>query len=68
MNADRSILFIADFDDVYHAHAAQRRRALERLGARVTTFDLSARPSFVARFRAGDVPHRIERLLDETQS
>ena len=66
MNADRSMLFIADFDDVYHAHAAQRARALERLGARVTSFDLSARPSLLGRFRSGDVPHRIERLLDET--
>jgi spore maturation protein CgeB len=65
VNTDRAILFIATFDDVSHAHAAQRRRALERLGARLTSFDLAARPSFFRRFRGGDLPRRIERLLDE---
>ena len=56
MSTERSVLFIADFDDVYHAHAAQRRRALERLGATVVAFDLQARPSLVERFRAGARP------------
>jgi spore maturation protein CgeB len=67
VNIDRSVLFIAEFDDVYHAQSAQRRRALERLGAKVTVFDLKARSSLVERFRAGDVGKRLERLLDEVQ-
>ena len=67
MNIDRSVLFIGEFDDVYHAHAAQRRRALERLGAKVTVFDLTARASLMERFRAGDLGRRLERTLDELQ-
>ena len=63
---DRSVLFIAPFDDAYFAHSAQRKRALERLGARVTTFDVLAKPSLIERFRAGDLPRRLERVIDET--
>jgi len=63
----RTMLFIAEFDDVYHAHSMQRRRALERLGATVTVFDLNAKPSLFERFRAGDLGRRLERCLDETQ-
>lgn len=65
MTTERSLLFIAEFDDTGHAHAAQQRRALERLGARVTPFDLNAKPSLLERFRAGDVGKRLERALDE---
>jgi spore maturation protein CgeB len=61
------MLFIAEFDDVYHAHSMQRRRALERLGATVTVFDLNAKPSLFERFRAGDLGRRLERCLDEAQ-
>jgi glycosyltransferase involved in cell wall biosynthesis len=67
VTASRSVLFIAEFDDVYHAHAMQRRRALERLGAAVSVFDLKARPSFLERFRAGDLGRRLERCIDEVQ-
>jgi spore maturation protein CgeB len=67
VSIDRSVLFIAEFDDVYHAHAAQRRRALERLGMKVTVFDLKAKPSLVERLRAGDLGKRLERVLDEAQ-
>jgi spore maturation protein CgeB len=63
----RAVLFIAEFDDAYHAHSAQRRRALERLGAKVTTFDLNAKASLLQRFRAGDLGRRLERSLDEVQ-
>lgn len=65
MTTDRSVLFIAAFDDAGRAHAAQQRRALERLGARVAVFDLNARPSFFQRFRAGDLPKRLERVLGD---
>ncbi|HEY3934199.1 MAG TPA: glycosyltransferase [Gemmatimonadales bacterium] len=67
MSGERSVLFIAEFDDVHHAHASQRRRALERLGAKVSVFDLTARPSLFGRFRAGDLGRRLERCLDEVQ-
>ncbi len=65
MSSERSVLLLADFDDGANAHAAQRRRALERLGLRVVSFDLSAKPSFFERLRAGDLPRRLERALDE---
>lgn len=65
MTTDRPILVIAEFDDVRNANTAHRVRALERLGTRVTAFDLNARPSLRERFRAGDLPKRIERVLDE---
>lgn len=65
MTTERSVLFIAEFNDAGHAHATQQRRALERLGARVATFDLNARPSFLERFRAGDLAKRLERVLED---
>ncbi len=65
MTTDRSVLFIAEFDDVRHANAAHRVRALERLGVTVHQFDLNAKPSLLERFRAGDLPKRIERTIDE---
>ncbi len=65
MTIDRPVLFIAEFDDVRHADAAHRVRALERLGNPVQAFDLNARPGLLERFRAGDVPRRIERVLDD---
>ncbi len=67
MTASRRILFIAGFDDVHAANAAHRVRALERLGVNVAVFDLHARPRLFERFRAGDLPRRIERILDEFQ-
>ncbi|MES2125602.1 MAG: glycosyltransferase [Gemmatimonadota bacterium] len=65
MTSERSVLFIAEFDDAGRAHSAQQRRALERLGARVTTFDLKAKPSLLQRFRSGDLSKRLERQLDD---
>jgi hypothetical protein len=64
---NRSVLFIAEFDEAYHAHSAQRRRALERLGAAVSVFNLAAKASLLQRFRAGDLGRRLERCVDEVQ-
>lgn len=65
MSAVRAVLCIADFDDYHNAHVAQKCRALTRLEARVATFDLSARPSLLSRFRGGDLARRLERAIDE---
>ncbi len=65
MSVVRAVLCIAEFDDYLHAHVAQQVRALERLGARVATFDLTAKPSLLSRFRGGDLIKRLERSLDE---
>jgi spore maturation protein CgeB len=64
VSTERSVLLLADFDDGPHAHSAQRQRALERLGLRVTAFDLSAKPSFIQRLRAGDLPRRLEQAME----
>lgn len=65
MTTERPVLFLAEFDDVYHAHATQRLRALQRLGAGAVGLDLLAKPSLLERLRSGDLPKRIERALDE---
>lgn len=64
MSSERSVLLLAGFDDGPNAHSAQRQRALERLGLRVTAFDLSAKPSFIQRLRAGDLPRRLEQAME----
>jgi spore maturation protein CgeB len=65
MTAVRAVLCIAEFDDYRNAHVAQMCRALTRLGVRLATFDLSARPSLLERIRGGDLTKRLERTLDE---
>lgn len=67
MTVKRRVLGIAAFDDFHAASAAHRVRALERLGAEVATFDLNSRPGLLQRFRTGDMPKRIEKVLDEFQ-
>ena len=67
MTTERSVLFIADEDDIQHANAAHRRRALERLGCTVANCNLLAKPSLLGRLRAGDLPQRLERQIDECE-
>ena len=65
MTVDRTVLFIGEFDDAHLANVGHRVRAMARLGARTRAFDLNAKPGLLERFRAGDLPKRIERVLDE---
>lgn len=58
------VLVVAAYDDALHAHAAQRERALERLGQTVTRFDLAARPGLLSRLRGGDLLSRLDRELE----
>lgn len=58
-----SILVIAEFDDGLHAHAAQRCRALERLGCRVEAFDLRERPGLLGRFTGQDLATRLRKAI-----
>ena len=46
---DTRILLIGAFDDALHAHAALRRRALERLGCRVATLNLIGTGGWLSR-------------------
>jgi spore maturation protein CgeB len=65
VNSERGLMLIGEFDDVRHANTGHRVRALERLDVAVAPFDLNAKPSLLGRFRAGDLPKRIERQLDQ---
>lgn len=61
----RSVLVVAPFDDAHHAHAAQRCRALERLGCRVDAFNLQQKPGFLGRFSGGsDLRSRLRKAVD----
>ena len=45
------LLLVGAFDDALHAHAGLRRRALERLGCRVTAFNLIGTGGWLSRLR-----------------
>lgn len=60
------VLLVARFDDAMHAHSALRRRALERLGCQVDTFDPAARGGMLARFRSGSVAERLRDTIAKT--
>jgi hypothetical protein len=45
------ILLVGAFDEALHAHTALRRRALERLGCRVTAFNLMGDGGILSRFK-----------------
>jgi spore maturation protein CgeB len=63
-----SVLLIAPFDDVEHAHSAQRARALERLGCDVTTFDLQKRPGLLGRLAGSDLRSRLLKSLEVAEA
>ena len=66
--SDRSVLVVARFDDGPHAHAAQRCRALERLGCRVEAFDLLKRPGLLERVSRGDLRSRLRKAVESTRA
>ena len=59
-----TILVVADFDDAHHAHAAQRCRALERLGCKVDAFDLLKRPGLFGRMAGSDLRARLRKAVE----
>ena len=60
----RSVLVVAQFDDGPHAHAAQRCRALERLGCQVEAFDLLKRPGLLGRLSGSDLRSRLRKAIE----
>lgn len=60
----RAVLVVAEFDDGQHAHAAQRCRALERLGCRVEAFDLLKRPGILGRLSGSDLRSRLRKAVE----
>ena len=60
------VLLVGEFDDGMHAHTALRRRALERLGARVTSFNLMGSGGWLSRLRRVALQDRLARALAQT--
>ena len=60
----RSLLVVARFDDGQYAHAAQRCRALERLGCKVEAFDLLKRPGWLGRLSGSDLRTRLKKATE----
>lgn len=56
--AERRVLLLARFDQSYSAHAALKRRALERLGCEVVVVEPQVK-GFFARFRSLDLASRL---------
>lgn len=63
-----SILVVAEFDDAQHAHAAQRCRALERLGCKVDAFDLLKRPGLLGRLTGSDLRSRLRKAVETSRA
>jgi spore maturation protein CgeB len=61
--ADLPVLLVGAFDDALHAHAALRRRALERLGCRVVTLNLIGTGGWLSRLRRVGLHDRLARAL-----
>ncbi|MEP6574686.1 MAG: hypothetical protein ABJD11_18440, partial [Gemmatimonadota bacterium] len=59
-------LIVAQFDDAANAHNTLRRRALERLGCHVGTFD-PGQSTWVERLTRADLTNRFARSLDQNR-
>src|SRR5918996_2901429 len=60
------VLLVGAFDDAMHAHTALRRRALERLGCRVTSFNLVSQGGLLNRLRRIGLQDRMAKALRHT--
>jgi spore maturation protein CgeB len=60
------VLLVGSFDEGMHAHTALRRRALERLGCRVTSFNLMGSGGWLSRLRRVGVQDRLARAVAQT--
>ncbi len=60
------VLLIGAFDEAMHAHAALRRRALERLGCRVTCFNLVGTGGLLNKLRRVGLRERLSHALRQT--
>lgn len=57
------VLLVGAFDDALNAHTALRRRALERLGCRVASFNLLDHGGLLSRIRRIGVHDRLARAI-----
>jgi spore maturation protein CgeB len=64
--SETRVLLVGAFDDALHAHAALRRRALERLGCRVATLNLIGTGGWLTRLRRVGLHDRLSRAIAST--
>jgi spore maturation protein CgeB len=64
--SETRVLLVGSFDDALHAHGALRRRALERLGCRVTTLNLMGTGGWLSRLRRVGLHDRLARAIAGT--
>lgn len=62
-----SIVLVAPFDESLHAHAGMRRRALERLGCRVHSFNLLGAGGLMHRLRGVGLQARLARAIAQVE-
>ena len=60
------VLLVGAFDEAMHAHTALRRRALERLGCRVSSFNLVSSGGLLSRLRRIGLHDRLAKALRQT--
>ena len=60
------VLLVGAFDDAMHAHTALRRRALERLGCSVTSFNLVSQGGMLSRLRRIGLRDRLANAVRQT--
>jgi spore maturation protein CgeB len=60
------VLLVGAFDKAMHAHASLRRRALERLGCRVTSFNLVGAGGLLSRLRRVGLHDRMVSAVRQT--
>ena len=60
------VMLVGAFDEAMHAHAALRRRALERLGCRVTAFNLEGAGGLLSRLRRVGLHDRMAKAVRQT--
>jgi spore maturation protein CgeB len=60
------VLLVGSFDEALHAHAGLRRRALERLGCRVSTVNLIGTGGWLSRLRRVGLHDRLARAVAGT--
>ena len=60
------MLLVGPADETLHAHTGLRRRALERLGCRVSLFDPHGGDRWLSRFRRRGLEDRLARIIADT--
>lgn len=64
--AGRTVVLLSRFDEAHAAHAALKRRALERFGCQVAVVEHTPK-GFLGRIRPGDLPERLGKAMTDAR-